>query len=162
MIQLAARPCSLPLRPTARCGSTWGLAVASKPVAPAAEPLEALVQAVQAQFGEAFDGYLEGNFRGMSESRMAGSIAARLEADRLFRQRFCEYAGLPAEPSEREVLQALVDEVSSSCRSNQVIVESQELLAREAGEGLSGDRFGARLQALGVETDAAFHTDYAR
>lgn len=162
MIELAARSSSLPIRPMARCGSTWGLAVVSKAMAPASEPLEALVRAVQAQFGEAFDGYLEGNFRGMSESRLAGNIAARFETDRLFRQRFCAYAGLPAEPSEREVLQALVDEVSSSCRSNQLIVESQERLVRAAGEGLSGDLFGARLQALGVDTDAAFYTDYAR
>ena len=107
---------------------------------------------------------------GAPESRIAGDIAAKLDSDPEFRARFLEYAGLPEDATEQEVMQALVDEVGASRRSNENIQEAKERydsLIEEAWErditvvDSSGNygRFADRLEELGVETDPQFHTD---
>lgn len=160
--------------------------------------IDGLLNAGSDSFGEAFDDYIEGRVKGLldgssdaiedilsdedsrirtinqslgvPESRIAGDIANALEDNPEFRERFLEYAGLSSDASEREVLQALVDEVGDSRRSNENIQESKERydrLVREAYDrGIttidsSGNygRFARRLDELGVETDDAFHTD---
>ena len=107
---------------------------------------------------------------GVPESRIAGDIADRLESDPEFRERFLEYAGLDADANEREVMQALVDEVGESRRSNETIQESKarydELVQEAYNRGVttidsSGNygSFARELEELGVVTDDAFHTD---
>jgi hypothetical protein len=157
-----------------------------------------LAEASPEEFGQALDDYVEGWSTGLldassdaiedilsdentsirtinqslgaPEIRIAGEIANRLKSDPAFRERFLDYAGLDSEASEREVMQALVDEVSDSRRSNETIAESKERydsLVREAYDrGIttidsSGNygRFARELEELGVETDDEFHTD---
>jgi subtilisin family serine protease len=160
--------------------------------------IEGLVEAEPEEFGEALDSYIEGrvtglldassgaiediladensNIRtinqslGVPESRIAGDIAGRLQDDPAFRERFMEYAGLGSDASEREVMQALVDEVGDSRRSNETIQESKErydrLVQDAYNRGItttdsSGNygSFARELEELGVETDDQFHTD---
>lgn len=160
--------------------------------------LDSLVDADPDEFGEVLDGYIEGRVTGLldtssgaiadilsdedssirtinqslgvPESRIAGDIARRFGEDPEFRDRFLEYAGLESDADEREVLQALVDEVSDSRRSNETIQESKdrydELVAEAHDRGIttidsSGNygRFARQLEELGVETDDQFHTD---
>lgn len=159
--------------------------------------LDQLLQASPEEFGQALDAYIEGRVTGLldassealediladentsirtvnqslgvPESRIAEDIARRFE-DPAFHERFLEYAGLPPDASEREVLQALVDEVSDSRRSNESVQESKERYDRLVKEAFqrgittidsSGNYgvFAEQLEKLGVETDAAFHTD---
>lgn len=160
--------------------------------------INGLAEASPEDFGQALDDYVEGwstgilngssdaiediladdetrirtinQSLGAPESRIAGEIANRLESDAAFRERFLEYAGLDSDASEREVMQALVDEVSDSRRNNENIQEAKERydnLVREAYDrGIttidSSGNYGAfarELEALGVETDDQFHTD---
>ncbi len=160
--------------------------------------IEELVNATPEQFGEIFDKYIEDRTTGLldgssdaiedilsdkdtdirtinqslgaPESRIANDIARRMDEDPAFRERFLDYAGLDAEASEKEVLQALVDEVSHSRRGNETIQESKERYDRLVEEAYdrgittidSAGNYGAfarRLEALGVETDDEFHTD---
>lgn len=160
--------------------------------------LDSLVEASPEQFGEVFDTYIEDRTTGLlngsadaiedilsdkdtnirtinqslgaPESRIADDIARRMNEDPAFRERFLDYAGLDAKASEKEVMQALVDEVSDSRRSNETIQDSKERYDRLVQEAYdrgittidSAGNYGAfarRLEALGVETDDEFHTD---
>lgn len=107
---------------------------------------------------------------GAPEIRIAQDLAGKLDDDPEFRERFIEYAGLESDASEREVLQALVDEVSDSRRSSEAIRESEaryDSLTEEArGRGITTvvsagnyGRFADRLEAAGVEADDEFYTD---
>ncbi len=160
--------------------------------------IDELVKASPEEFGEVFDTYIEDRTTGLldgssdaiedilsdkntnirtinqslgaPESRIANDIAQKMDKDPAFRERFLEYSGLDADASEKEVLQALVDEVSDSRRSNETVQESKDRydqLVKEAYDrGIttidsSGNygSFARRLEKLGVETDADFHTD---
>lgn len=160
--------------------------------------IEELVKASPEQFGETFDNYIEDRTTGLldgssdaiedilsdkntdirtinqslgaPESRIANDLAKRMNEDPAFRERFLDYAGLDAKASEKEVMQALVDEVADSRRSNETIQESKDRydgLVKEAYDrGIttidsSGNygSFARKLESLGVETDEEFHTD---
>lgn len=160
--------------------------------------IDALAKAEPDQFGETLDSYIEGRVTGLldassgalsdilsdkdssirtvnqslgvPESRIAGDIAQKMKDDPAFRERFLEYAGLDSNASQREVMQALVDEVGESRRSNETIQKSKErydrLVATAHERGIttidsSGNygRFARELESLGVVTDDEFHTD---
>lgn len=107
---------------------------------------------------------------GAPEIRIAQDLHRKLEDDEAFKERFLEYAGLDSGASDKELLQALVGEVSDSRRNNEAIAESQErydALTKEAKErGITTvvsagnyGRFADLLEKEGVKADDEFYND---
>lgn len=118
----------------------------------------------------------EGNIRtvnqslGVPEIRIARDLHRSLGEDDNFRRRYLEHAGLPSNASQREVLQALVDDVADAREQSSSITRSQARYDRLTGEAesrgitmtVSSGNYGAFARTLrreGVEVDAEFYRD---
>ena len=107
---------------------------------------------------------------GAPEIRIASDLYRELNDDSDFRDRFLESSELPDSASEKQVVQALVDQVAESRMGSQAIKDSEERydqLTSDANDhGITTvvsagnyGRFADTVRDLGVETDEEFYRD---
>lgn len=160
--------------------------------------LGSVVEAEAADLGAALDQYVEASMTGLldgssdafehilaqedtqiktvnqslgnPEIRIAMNLHKETKDDADFRANYLEHAGLAADASESQLLQALVDDVSEAREGSDAIAESEQrydnLTAQAQEQGITTvvsagnyGRFADLLQREGVEVEQSFYQD---